>query len=185
MFHIMEAFVRWIAPILSFTADEIWQVLPGQRGETVHTEEWYTGLQALGEADLSREYWDKVMTVKTAVNKSMEDARNANVIGGSLQAEVTLYVSDKLKVELEKLGDELRFVMITSRADLNSLADAPAEAVETEVVGLKVTVTKSAHEKCERCWHHREDVGVHENHADLCGRCVGNIEGEGEVRHYA
>ncbi|MCL6269479.1 isoleucine--tRNA ligase [Sansalvadorimonas sp. 2012CJ34-2] len=185
MFHIMEAFVRWIAPILSFTADEIWQVLPGQRGDTVHTEEWYTGLQALGEADLSREYWDKVMAVKTAVNKAMEDARNGNVIGGSLQADVALYVSDELKVELEKLGDELRFVMITSRADLNSLADAPAEAVETEVAGLKVTVAKSACEKCERCWHHREDVGSNDKHADLCGRCVTNVEGEGEVRYYA
>ncbi|WP_281646613.1 isoleucine--tRNA ligase [Parendozoicomonas sp. Alg238-R29] len=186
MFHIMEAFVRWIAPVLSYTADEIWQVMPaGERGETVHTQEWYTGLVALGETELSREYWEQVMVVKTAVNKAMEDARNGGAIGGSLQADVTLYVSDELKTQLEKLGDELRFVLITSRADVAALTDAPEAAVETDVAGLKVVVGKSEHEKCERCWHHREDVGSNEKYTDLCGRCITNVEGEGETRHFA
>ena len=184
MFHIMEAFVRWIAPILSYTADELWQVMPGERGETVHTEEWYTGLVALESGEFTREYWEQVIAVKTAVNKALEDARKAGAIGGSLQAEVTLFVSDELKAELEKLGDELRFVLITSRADLAPLADA-ADAADTDVEGLKVAVSKSAHEKCERCWHHREDVGTVEKYADLCGRCADNVEGEGEVRHFA
>ena len=185
MFHIMEAFVRWVAPVLSFTADEIWQVMPGERGETVHTEEWYTGLVDLGENDMSRDYWAQVMAAKTAVNKAMEDARKAGEIGGSLQAEVTLYASDELKALLDQLGDELRFVMITSRADVVALAGAPESAVETEVAGLKVAVVKSAHEKCERCWHHREDIGNNENYVDLCDRCVTNVEGEGETRHFA
>ena len=114
MYHIMEAFVRWIAPILSFTAEELWKELPGKRGDTVHTQEWYTGLVALGEQKLSREFWEQIMTVKTAVNKTMEDARNNGLIRGSLQAEVDLYASPELYAELEKLGDELRFVLITS-----------------------------------------------------------------------
>lgn len=185
MFHIMEAFVRWIAPVLSFTADEIWEVMPGKRSESVHMEQWYTGLAALDDSTFTRDYWSQVMAVKTAVNKAMEDARNAGVIGGSLQAEVTLYLSDALKVEIEKMEDELRFVLITSRADVKSLADAPEAAVDTDVEGLKVIVAKSAHEKCERCWHHREDVGSNATYADLCGRCVENVEGAGEVRHYA
>ena len=185
MFHIMEAFVRWIAPVLSYTAEEIWQVMPGERGETVHTAEWYTGLVALGETELDREYWEQIMVVKTAVNKAMEDARSAGAIKGSLQAEVDLFVSDELKAHIEKLGDELRFVLITSRADLKPLADADDAAVETDVAGLKVSVAKSAHEKCDRCWHHREDVGSHEGHKELCGRCVTNVDGEGETRHFA
>ena len=185
MYHIMEAFVRWIAPILSFTAEELWKELPGKRGDTVHTQEWYTGLVALGEQKLSREFWEQIMTVKTAVNKTMEDARNNGLIRGSLQAEVDLYASPELYAELEKLGDELRFVLITSRADLAPLESAPADAVETDVEGLKVAVAKSEHEKCERCWHHREDVGSNEKYTDLCGRCIDNVEGEGEVRHYA
>ncbi len=185
MFHIMEAFVRWIAPVLSFTADEIWEVMPGARGESVHMDTWYEGLVALDDATYTREYWEQVMVVKTAVNKAMEDARNAGVIGGSLQAELTLYASDELKAQIDKLDDELRFVLITSRADVRPLAEAPAEAVATEVEGLKVAVVKSAYEKCERCWHHREDVGSNDKYKDLCGRCVDNVEGEGEVRHYA
>lgn len=185
MFHIMEAFVRWIAPILSYTAEELWAVMPGKHSESVHLEEWYTGLKALEDTTFNREYWNQLMAVKNAVNKAMEDARNAGQIGGSLQAEVTLYASDELKAAIDKLEDELRFVLITSRADVAALADAPESAVETEVAGLKVAVAKSAHEKCDRCWHHREDVGSNEKYADLCGRCVDNVEGEGEVRHYA
>lgn len=185
MFHIIEAFVRWIAPVLSFTADEIWEVMPGERSESVHMDQWYTGLAALDDSTFTRDYWSQVIAVKTAVNKAMEDARNAGVIGGSLQAEVTLYLSDALQAEIEKMEDELRFVLITSRADMKSLADAPEAAVDTDVEGLKVIVAKSAHEKCERCWHHREDVGSHPAYTDLCGRCVENVDGEGEVRHYA
>ncbi len=185
MYHIMEAFVRWIAPVLSYTAEELWQVLPGEHGATVHTAEWYTGLVALDDQTFTREYWKQILAVKTAANKAMEDARKAGDIGGSLQAEVTLYASDELKAQIARLEDELRFVLITSRADVASLADAPETAVETDVTGLKVVVAKTEHEKCERCWHHREDVGSNEKYTDLCGRCVTNVEGEGEVRHFA
>lgn len=106
-------------------------------------------------------------------------------MGGNLQAEVTLYAEDALQVQLAKLGNELRFVLITSTATLAPLSAAPADAVDSEVAGLKLKVVKSTHAKCGRCWHHREDVGQHAAHPDLCGRCIENIEGSGEVRHYA
>jgi isoleucyl-tRNA synthetase len=186
LFHIAEALVRWIAPVLSFTADELWQYLPGERNESVMLNTWYQGLTELpADAELGREFWEQVMAVKAAVNKELENQRAAKAIGGNLQAEVTVFAEDALISNLAKLGNELRFVLITSTATLAPLASAPADAVETEVSGLKLKVVKSGHAKCGRCWHHREDVGVNPAHPEICGRCVDNIEGAGEVRHYA
>ncbi|MCL5041429.1 MAG: isoleucine--tRNA ligase [Gammaproteobacteria bacterium] len=186
LYHIAEALVRWIAPILSFTAEELWQYLPGERGDSVMLATWYEGLHALPEqAELGRDFWDQVIAVKTAVNKELENQRNAKVIRGNLQAELVLYVDSALQATLEHLGDELRFVLITSEATLAPLASAPAEAVVTELNGLKLQVVKSEHTKCERCWHFRADVGTHAGHESICGRCVDNIEGDGEVRRHA
>ena len=186
LYHIAEALVRWIAPVLSFTADELWTYLPGVRNESVMLNGWYQGLSELPEGfELDRAFWERVMAVKVAVNKEMENLRAAKAIGGNLQAEVTLYAEDSLIADLNKLGNELRFVLITSTASLAPLTSAPNDAVETEVAGLKLKVLKSGHAKCARCWHHREDVGVNPAHPEICGRCVDNIEGAGEVRHYA
>lgn len=186
LFHISEALVRWIAPILAFTADEIWQYLPGERNESVMLNGWYEGLSELPEGtELGRAYWDRVMAVKASVNKELENQRTAKVIGGNLQAEVTLYADEGLSADLGKLGDELRFVLITSAASVVPFAQAPAEAVATEVEGLKLKVVKSGHAKCGRCWHFRADVGSHPEHPEICSRCVDNLNGQGEVRHYA
>ncbi len=186
LFHIAEALVRWIAPILAFTADEIWQFLPGERNESVMLNTWYDQLATLPEGStLDRAYWEQIQAVKGAVNKELENLRAAKAIGGSLQAEVTLFAEPAMVEQLAKLGNELRFALITSTASLAPLADAPADAVGTEVAGLKLKIVKSEHAKCTRCWHHREDVGQHAEHPELCGRCVDNIEGQGEERHYA
>ncbi|MEA9976046.1 MULTISPECIES: isoleucine--tRNA ligase [unclassified Pseudomonas] len=186
LFHISEALVRWIAPILAFTADELWQYLPGERNESVMLNTWYEGLSELPESfELDRAYWERIMAVKVAVNKEMENLRAAKAIGGNLQAEVTLYAEDSLVADLSKLSNELRFVLITSTAAVAPFIDAPADAVVTEVAGLKLKVVKSGHPKCARCWHHREDVGIDPEHPKICGRCVDNISGNGEVRHYA
>lgn len=186
LFHIAEALVRWIAPILAFTADEIWQFLPGERNESVLLNTWYDGLNRLPEGfELDRAYWDQVMAVKAAVNKELENLRAAKAIGGSLQAEVTLFGDESLQTALAKLGDELRFALITSTAAVAPLADAPADAVVSEVAGLKLKIVKSAHAKCGRCWHFRADVGSNAAHPELCERCVDNIEGAGEVRKHA
>ncbi|MEQ4602138.1 MAG: class I tRNA ligase family protein, partial [Pseudomonas amygdali] len=186
LFHISEALVRWIAPILAFTADELWQFLPGERNESVMLNTWYEGLTEMpADFEMDRAYWERIMAVKTSVNKEMENLRAAKAIGGNLQAEVTLYAEDSLVADLSKLSNELRFVLITSTASVAPLLSAPADAVVTEVAGLKLKVLKSSHAKCARCWHHREDVGVNPEHPEICGRCVDNISGAGEVRHYA
>ena len=186
LFHISEALVRWVAPILSFTAEEIWQFLPGERAESVMLATWYENLARLPQgAELDNAYWQRVMAVKGAVNKELENLRATKAIGASLQAEVTLFGDDALRNDLAKLGDELRFALITSAAATAPLAEAPADAVVTEVEGLKLKIVKSAHAKCGRCWHLRADVGSHAEHPELCSRCVSNIEGKGEVRHHA
>ncbi|QTF92468.1 isoleucine--tRNA ligase [Halomonas sp. BM-2019] len=186
LYQVVEALSRWIAPILSFTAEEIFENIPGERGDSVLLEEYYDGLSTLPEdAAMGRDFWEQVLEVKQAVNKCLEDARNAKTIKGSLAAEVTLYVDDALEATLAKLGDELRFVMLTSEVTLKPLADGE-QAEATELAGLKVAVAASPHSKCERCWHHRADVGHHAGHDDLCGRCVSNLpEGPGETRLHA
>ncbi|MFC0709834.1 isoleucine--tRNA ligase [Azorhizophilus paspali] len=186
MYHIGEALVRWIAPILAFTAEEIWQYLPGERNESVMLNTWYQGLAELPEGfALGRAFWEQIMAVKAAVNKELENRRNAKAIGGNLQAEVVLFAEPALAGRLALLGDELRFVLITSAARVQLLEAAPADTVDTEVAGLRIQVSKSAHAKCARCWHHREDVGLDPAHPEICGRCVENIQGEGEVRRHA
>ncbi len=185
MYHVAEALVRWIAPILSFTADEIWQHLPGERGDTVFYETWYQDLTELPQdVQLGREYWGELYGVKEAVNKCLEAARGRGEIKGSLSAEVTLYCEGQLAQDLKTLGEELRFVLITSEATVKPVSEA-GDAEQTNHEGLMVKVTPTAHSKCERCWHHREDVGQHEQHGDLCGRCVSNVEGQGEARSFA
>ena len=185
LYHIVEAMVRWIAPICSFTADEIWATLAGDRAESVHLDTWYEGLSYQPEsAALGADFWEQVMAVKTAVNKQLEEQRNAGNVGGSLEAEITLYCDESLQSVLSQLGDELRFVLITSSAVVAPLADAEG-AEATDLDGLQVKVLKSAADKCPRCWHHREDVGQDSDDPELCGRCVENVKGEGESRSFA
>jgi isoleucyl-tRNA synthetase len=185
LYHITEAMTRWIAPILSFTAEEIWAVIPGEHEESVFFETWYPFPEEVID-DLDDAYWQQVLKVRVAASKEMEKLRVDKVIGSSLDAEVELYCSDELMAILEKLGDELRFVLITSYVHLHALDDKPADAVTAEGVdGLALKVKASEHTKCVRCWHHREDVGKHSEHPELCGRCVENVAGAGEVRRYA
>ncbi|MBA1212574.1 MULTISPECIES: isoleucine--tRNA ligase [Pseudomonas] len=186
LYLIAEALVRWIAPILSFTADEIWQYLPGEREESVMLTTWYDGLFALPEgATLDRAYWDQVMAVKAAVNKELENQRAAKTLGGSLQAEITLYADSALQTVLEALGNELRFVLISSQAAVQPLEKAPEGAVASELSGLKLVVRKSEAPKCARCWHHSHSVGQDAAHPEICERCVTNVYGAGEVREHA
>ncbi|MCP3866443.1 isoleucine--tRNA ligase [Marisediminitalea sp.] len=186
LYHIVEALVRWMAPITSFTAQEIWQEMPGERGKFVFTETWYNGFNSFTQdGALDDDFWQQIMAVKDAVNQALEQARKAQVLGGSLEADITLYADEALKTQLDLLGDELRFVLITSGATVKASAEKTDDAEKTDVSGLFVSVAKTAGEKCVRCWHHREDVGSHAGHEELCGRCVTNVDGDGEVRHYA
>ena len=186
LYHIAEAMVRWLAPILSFTADEIWGFIPGRRDPSVFTATWYKGLVALDDAtDLDRALWDQILAARMAVGPALESARKANLIGSALDAELDLYCDPGLYQALGRLEDELRFAMITSQVRLHPLAEQPDTAVSTDLAGLAVRVNASKHAKCVRCWHHRADVGTHPEHPELCGRCVENVAGSGEVRRFA
>jgi len=186
MWHIIEALARWLAPILSFTAEEIWRFLPGERAESVFLSAWYEGLFPLDEAaPMNREFWEVVLQVREAVGKALEVLRIRNEIGSSLDAEVALYASPALFQRLALLEDELRFVLITSYATVLPSGAQPAEGLPTEIEGLALQVRASDKLKCVRCWHHRHDVGLRVEHPELCGRCVENVEGAGETRRYA
>lgn len=187
LYHVAEAMIRWMAPILSFTAEEAWEQMPapinGKREESVLLSEWYGDLFTAKDEKFDDAFWRRIMTVKTEVNKLLEKARNEKIVGASLGAEVTLYVDGQLAQDLASLGDELRFVTITSTADVKAYDANAGQA--TEIEGLRVLIQASEHEKCERCWHHRADVGVNKEHPHLCGRCVENVAGDGEKRSFA
>jgi len=186
MYHVAEALVRWLAPILSFTADEIWQHLPGKRGESAFLEGWYGGLFPLDAgSSMDRPFWDQVIRVREAVGKELERLRVAGRIGSSLAAEVDLYCEESLLELLGQLGDELRFILITSAAALHPAGERSSEVVATTVPGLWVDARPSNHPKCVRCWHQRADVGSNAEHPELCGRCVENVSGPGEQRRFA
>ncbi|TQV86403.1 isoleucine--tRNA ligase [Aliikangiella coralliicola] len=192
LYHIVQAVCRWFMPVLSFTAHEIWQQIPGVKEDSIFWETWYEGLfENAEDAAITEDDWKLIDQVKTECNKAIESMRKTNDIGSSLEAEVTLYVSDEIGAVLKKLEDELRFVLITSQAKVVSEKDSSAknefqsQGIETEMAGLRLEIIASEHTKCVRCWHRREDVGQNEEHPELCGRCVVNVDGEGEQRFYA
>ncbi|MEQ1635207.1 MAG: isoleucine--tRNA ligase [Methylococcales bacterium] len=186
LYHVLEALTRWLAPIISYTADEIWQAIPGERSESVFLETWYEGLFELdSQTAMGREFWNSVMEVRTSVSKALEQHRAKGEIGASLNAEVQLYADNRLYPVLKLLESELHFVLITSAATVTSIAEAPSDAMPTELSGLALKVIPSAQPKCVRCWHQRADIGIDADHPELCGRCVDNVSGAGEVRRYA
>jgi isoleucyl-tRNA synthetase len=187
MFHVLEAMTRWIVPILSFTADEVWENMPGERDDLgVFTAEWYDGLFAYANAAIDAPVWDLVEQVRNAVTRTLEGLRKDGKIGSSLDAEIVVRADPALIERLQVIGDELRFVMITSAATLAPLEPKAGEELVTLADGSRFLIEATASEfaKCVRCWHHREDVGQHPGHDELCGRCIENIEGDGEPRAY-
>ncbi len=185
LYHVAEAFVRWIAPILSFTADEIWQRLPGERVGSVFAAQWYAALPEHAAAGkLSLDDWQQVVLVRTEVNRILEARRAGGELGAALQADVELQCDETLQPILGKLADELHFVLITSAARVVPLvADSAGE--ETGLPGLRVKVARAAGDKCVRCWHYTPEVGSHNEHPELCARCITNVDGDGEVREIA
>jgi len=185
MYHIAEALVRWITPVLSFTADEIWNALPGDRSVPVFAQTWHRFPQpaAAGPAP----DWEALRRVRAAVAKILEDLRVKGAIGQSLAAEVTLYAEDPLLAALQAPGEELRFWFITSSAEVQPAGGQPASAVAAEIEGggrVWIDARASRAPKCERCWHRRPEVGENGEHPTLCRRCVENVAGPGEVRRY-
>ena len=181
MYRIAEAFARWIAPVLSFTAEEVWSHLPattaaGPRTGNVLFATWYDGLApmppgaGLGEADFER-----LLALREKVAAVLEPMRAAGEIGAALEAEITLAGSVSDQNWLAPLAEELRFLFISGDVQV-AAADGAGD--------ITVTAAPTQKEKCVRCWHHRADVGADEAHPALCGRCVSNVEGPGETRRW-
>ena len=190
IYHIAQALLRWIAPILSFTAQEAWKVLNRhnltQENDYIFTQEWYE-FPTLTMNDISEQDWEAILAVKEAVNKAIETARSQKLINASLSASVTVFAQETAYKALAKLNDELRFVFITSQANLAPFADKPSDVTFVDDEGkLAVNVQAASGEKCVRCWHITTDVGVNPAHPEICARCVTNLpDGQGEVRDFA
>jgi isoleucyl-tRNA synthetase len=187
MYHIIEGMTRWFAPILSFTAEELWAFIPGKRSESIFLEQWYA-FPEMADDNMGLDFWQQILEVREAVGKELETLRVAGEIGSSLAAEVDLYCGAEIYTRLMSLEDELRFVLISSYARVHRDTEKPGSAVHVKLEKgdeLWVAVSASAHNKCTRCWHHREDVGANEVHPELCGRCITNVDGDGEQRRFA
>ena len=175
LMHIAESLVRWIAPILSFTSEEIWQLLPGERESSVFLSNWHQ----FPSSD-SEEEWLTVQGLNETVAKSLEVARDKEVIGSSLDADLTLYVDEKLMSFLEPVSEELRFLFITSNASIAPLNEAKKDALRGDYCAI--SVKKSEFSKCNRCWHRQESVGDSKENPELCSRCENNISNQPEQR---
>jgi isoleucyl-tRNA synthetase len=173
--HITHAMMRLMAPILSFTANEIWQTLGLDTDKTVFEDMWYV-LPEHGLSVNRLDAWESIIIARGQAAKEIELLRTTGQVGSSLQAELDFYVTDANYESLSSLEDDLRFVMITSSAKVYRVVS------ETE---QKIVVTPSVHVKCDRCWHYRIDVGTDPEHPKICGRCVSNLFGKGEARKYA
>ncbi|HEY1588945.1 MAG TPA: class I tRNA ligase family protein, partial [Rhodanobacter sp.] len=191
MYRIAEALVRWLAPVLSFTAEEIWQAMPDtsgpdKRSESVLFETWYDGLVALQASPEHRRYWADLLAIRDTASRVLEGMRKAEQIGAALEAKLVIHADEATQARLAGTADELRFFFITSDLDVAALASRPDDAVKVELEGSDVWVSASVSNaaKCVRCWHRRDDVGSHAEHPELCSRCISNVEGPGEDRRW-
>lgn len=186
LYHILQALVRWLTPIISFTAEEIWQHMKEKTVKSALLTVWYENLAPLTKDEpMNQAYWHELMLIRDAINKELEKQRNAGKIGSALDADVILYCDNALLKKLQLLGDELRFIFITSSAKVLPISKHDKDSITTETEGLLLKIVSSPHKKCIRCWHHREDVGTNSDHPELCSRCAENVVGNGEQRLYA
>ncbi|NLA50988.1 MAG: isoleucine--tRNA ligase [Alcaligenaceae bacterium] len=183
LYYITMTLVKLMAPILSFTCEEAWTEMrrtflsntAHKDGLTIFTELYQELPSIEGSTDLL-DKWNRILDIRAQLNKELEDVRSAGKIGSALQAEVDVYAGGQDYALLKSLDDDMKFVFIVSRATLHE--DASSE-------GVRFTIASSEHEKCERCWHYRDDVNQNPEHEGICGRCEDNLYGEGEDRHYA
>jgi isoleucyl-tRNA synthetase len=183
LYHIAQAMVRWLAPILSFTAEEVWGFLPGVRNESVFLNTWHqfpAGAERVPNID-----WPALIALKADVARDLERLRAAGAIGSSLEAEVVIYAPAAQMARFEALRDELRFLLITSYARVVATDAPPASTVPASEPGVWIEVKPCEQPKCVRCYQLRGDVGSDPRHPELCARCVVNVEGPGEERQFA
>jgi len=181
LWHVAEALVRWLAPILCFTAEEVWNHLPGERAESVMLTEWHP----LPEVDTGDVDWKRVFAARESLLPVIESARRDDILGSGLEADVDLYLEQQWLDALGPVGDELRFLFIVSAVRLHPASERPKDAVAAHDDGFWVTLAASAHARCDRCWHRTPDVGSDPAHPSLCARCAGNIGDRPETRQWA
>ena len=184
MQHILESLVRNLAPILSFTSEEIWGHMAGEREASVLFATRYDTLDTIPNNEKADADWDSVIAIRNEVSKQIEVLRVDGKIGSALDANVVLFVDQTQAQLLEPLENELRFILMTSEASFTSIDQATSDAVESDIAGLKILVSPVSYEKCVRCWHRRPDIGSHSEHPELCGRCISNVDGGGELRFH-
>jgi len=190
IYHISMALVRWIAPIISFTANEIWEFIPSKSADYVFTEEWYNDLFFLDDTHtMNNKYWNDLFNIRSEVNKVIENARKEKYICSSLEANIFLYAEHGIAENLRKLGNELCFALLTSDAVVENYENYFFKKnnyvfTSDKIKGLKIVLEKAKGKKCPRCWHYKKDIGNLADYPELCGRCIINVVGLGEERKF-
>ena len=175
LFHITHSLVRLLSPILSFTAEEVWEHLTCKDGDSVLLHTWYK-FPSQTDTKLVSQRWTRLRELRSEVQKQLEESRAKGIIGSSLSAVIKIYTSGDDFSLLNSLGDDLRLVLVASEVDLIQVKNSSEKGI---------FVTPSTHSKCERCWHYRKDVGYKIDHPTICARCVSNLFGPGEERKFA
>ena len=178
LFHITQHLLKWLSPFLSFTAEEAWKCYPhfakDKSSVSIFTE-IFSSFPEIGHASELIKKWQRIREIRSEITKAIEIEREAGKIGSSLQADLAIQLNSADFKLMKSIGADLRFVTITSKVEI----------LESKENSISVTVKPSTHQKCARCWHHTSDVGSHAEHPDLCGRCISNLYGDGEVRQFA
>ncbi|MBK8285710.1 MAG: isoleucine--tRNA ligase [Ahniella sp.] len=189
MYAALEVLVRALAPITTFTAEELWAHMPARQADSVYFATWrdieplFAGLSV---STAEQAQLDDLQAIRQVMQKRIEEMRTSVGMGGSLEAFVQIYADAATRARLAPAAAELRFYLISSECTLGDLADAPAHALVVKLADgeMRLTIATTDAAKCVRCWHHREDVGSHTEHPELCGRCVDNVSGAGETRDW-
>lgn len=184
IYYIIHALVRWISPILSFTADEIWSYLPGKNSNYVFTEEWSNELFELSiDTICNHQFWKELIAVKNEINKFIAEEIKNKTIKNSLETSITLYVTSEMKKKLKILKNELKFILLTSHVVVKNYDLAPIDAKKSlSLSQFKISLKKSKDKKCPRCWHY--NIPMTYNDDKICIRCISNTQGDGEKRTF-
>ena len=184
MYHILEAMVRWLAPILSFTAEEVWSEMSGSREKSVFLSRWHNIPKEKKSLEVD---WLLIIELRQAISKELEKLREKSIIGSPLDAGIDIYCSDSVLNKVSFLHEELKFIFITSEVNIFDQSKIPKDSININVSGSEVSISIKSlnHNKCIRCWHYSASVGTNDKHKEICSRCISNIEGAGENRIYA
>ncbi|MFI4846951.1 MAG: isoleucine--tRNA ligase [Candidatus Makana argininalis] len=186
IYHIIESLVRWISPIISFTADEIWDFIPGNRNKNIFLEEWYNCLYGLEEkSKFNNNFWKIIIKIRNEINKIIEIKRKNKIINSSLESCIILHAKPYIYNILKKLGNEIKFIFLTSKVLLSNYDNSDFNSIKCEnIEGLKINIIKIKGKKCPRCWHFENNNNYKKKYSDICKRCILNTLGSGEKRKF-